>query len=129
MAIKYVEPVYKVTEKPRTLWEGGVPSGVERALGAVILFTVTQDKDGWGNLEEYKYLSAVFNPGRAKETVMRNIVPRIIYQHPKLKGAEHMAYICPVTSEDGAGYLVGYVVAWNKEDALTVAGYLAGAAV
>lgn len=26
MAIKYVEPVYKVTEKPRTLWEGGVPS-------------------------------------------------------------------------------------------------------
>lgn len=65
MAIKYVEPVYKVSEKPRTLWEGGVPSGVERALGAVILFTVTQDKDGWGNLEEYKYLSAVFNPGRA----------------------------------------------------------------
>ena len=60
MAIKYVEPVYKVTEKPRTLWEGGVPSGVERALGTVILFTVTQDKDGWGNLEEYKYLSAVF---------------------------------------------------------------------
>lgn len=47
MAIKYVEPVYKVSEKPRTLWEGGVPSGVERALGAVILFTVTQDKDGW----------------------------------------------------------------------------------
>lgn len=45
---------------------------------------------------------------------MRNVVPRIIYQHPKLKGA---------------GYLVGYVVAWNKEDALTVAGYLAGAAV
>ena len=40
-----------------------------------------------------------------------------------------MAYICLVTSEDGAGYLVGYVVAWNKEDALTVAGYLAGAAV
>ena len=40
-----------------------------------------------------------------------------------------MAYICPVTSEDGAGYLVGYVIAWNKEDALTVAGYLAGAAV
>jgi hypothetical protein len=71
----------------------------------------------------------VFNPGRAKETVMRNVVPRIIYQHSKLKGAEHMAYICLVTSEDGAGYLVGYVVAWNKEDALTVAGYLAGAAV
>lgn len=129
MAIKYVDPVYKVTEKPRTLWEGDIPSGAERALGAVILFMTTQDDDSWGNLEEYKYLSSVFNPGRAKETVMRTIVPRIIYQLPKLKGAEHTAYLCPVTSEDGVGYLVGYVVAWNKEDALTVAGYLAGAAV
>ena len=129
MTIKYVAPDYKVTARPRTLWGGDVPSEVEQALESVIVFTTNRDKEDWGNLEEYKYLSAVFNPGRAKETVMRNVVPRIIYQHPNLKGAEHMAYICPVTSEDGAGYLVGYVVAWNKEDALTVAGYLAGAAV
>lgn len=129
MTIKYVAPDYKVTARPRTLWDGEVPSEVEQALESVIVFTTNRDKEGWGNLEEYKYLSAVFDPGKAKETVMRNIVPGVIYRFPKLKSKENTAYICPITSEDGVGYLVGYTVAWNKEDALTVAGYLAGATV
>lgn len=46
MAIKYVEPVYKVTEKPRTLWEGG------ELLGDLSYSDVTNDTDTYHRIIE-----------------------------------------------------------------------------
>lgn len=124
MAIAYVDPTYKVTEKPRNLWSGDVPSEVEQALCAAIIVADDRKTQIWGSFDEFKYLSAVFNPAGMREAVFRHVVPHIIYLFPKLGKREVTAYICPITSKEG--YITGYVVAWDKEDAFTVAGYLAG---
>ena len=126
MALRYVAPAYKVTGSARSPWGGNAPLEVEQAFNSIIMFTNTRQEEDWGNLEEYKYLSAVFNPEGVREAVMNNIAPRIICLFPKLKGRGRTAYICPIISQEG--YLNGYVVAKNAADALTAAKYMAGGA-
>ena len=126
MAIAYVDPTYKVIEKPRNLWSGDVPSEVEQALCAVTIVADDRKTQIWGSFDEFKYLSAVFNPAGMCEAVFRHIVPQIIYLFPKLGKREVTAYICPIISDSGEGYRRGFVVAENAEDALTVAEYMSG---
>lgn len=126
MTLRYVAPNYKVVEPPRSPWGGNVPYEVEQAFKSVIVFTRYRREEDWGNLEIFKYLSARFNPEGAKAVVMSNVAPKVIYLFPKLKHKEYVAYICPILSAGGEGYLTGYVVAKKKKDAFTAAKYLAG---
>jgi hypothetical protein len=128
MTLRYVAPTYEVIAPPRTPWEGDAPYEVEQAFDSVIMFTHDRREEDWGNLEIFEYLSAKFNPEGAKAAVMSNVAPRVIYLLPELKYKECVAYICPILSAGGEGYLVGYVVARKKKDAFTVAKYLAGGA-
>lgn len=126
MTLRYVAPTYKVVEPPRSPWGGNVPYEVEQAFKSVIMFTCDWREEDWGNLEIFKYLSAKFNPEGAKAAIMSNVAPRVIYLFPELKHKEYVAYICPILSAGGEGYLAGYVVAKKKRDVFTVAKYLAG---
>lgn len=58
--------------------------------------------------------------------VMGKVAPKITYLFSKLTDKKYVAYICPILSEDGVRYMTGHVVAWNAEDAFTVAEYLTG---
>lgn len=128
MTLRYVAPTYKVVESPRSPWGDDVPYEVKQAFKSVIMFTRYRREEDWGNLEIFKYLSARFNPEGAKAVVMSNVAPKVIYLFPKLKHKEYVAYICPILSAGGEGYLTGYVVAKKKKDAFTIAEYLAGGA-
>lgn len=144
--LKYVEPVYTVAEKhllftrtldgnrrldiiAQPLNTGIMPPYIEQAFKSIVLCVPDlreEDPALIGLLERLKHeLDSV----DAQKEVLRAAAGRVIYMLPQLKDDTRTAYICPVVSEKGDGYRLGYVVAWEEADALDVAEYMAGGRV
>lgn len=145
MTLKSVNPTYAAAQKTRLytrdLSNGGrldivtqpispsvdaIPREVTQAFESVILCVTDlreEDPDSAGSLRR-------LNCTRDSEGVWREIInaaiPRIIRLFPKLKHDERTAYICPVIGGARAWFRLGYVVAWDAENALDVAEYMAG---
>lgn len=145
MAIKYVAPLYHKAEK-RDLYTkahgrrqrlnivalpvapgiGAMPREVAVAFGSIIEFVTDLKLEDPALVSLLKDLETTRDLEGVQAVVTAGIAPKVRHLHPKLKGEEHTAYICPVISDGEAGYLTGYVVAWDESDARTIAEYLAG---
>lgn len=144
MTLRYVDPTYTAAKKyflntstsdaggyldniaqPFNFAVEGMPPEVVEAFGSVILGTTDLKDEDWAAASLSEHPHHLLGPEDMKSVVMKAIAPMIRHHFPQLKGAEHTAYICPVISEGRVGYWRGYVVAWNKADALTIAEYIA----
>lgn len=147
MTLRYVDPTYTVAKKyflntstsdaggyldniaqPFDFAIEGMPPEVVEAFGSVILGTTDLKDEDWAAAGLSEHPHHLLGPEDMKSVVMKAIAPMIRHHLPQLKGAERTAYICPVISGGRVGYWRGYVVAWNKADALTIAEYIAGGA-
>ena len=145
MKLNFVEPAYdeakkhllymKILEDNRRLDIIAQPinpciddasAEVMQAFGSVIL-KVTDLREGvlyapevWSDLYEGEYSESV------QAEVLGNAATQINDQRPELEDDERTVYVCPIVASSGVGYRHGYIAAWKKEDALTVAEFMAG---
>lgn len=144
MTLKSVNPTYTAAQKTRLytrdLGNGGrldivtqpispsvdaIPREVAQAFESVILcVTDLREEDPGAGLS--KRLNRTLDSEGVWRAIINAAVPRIIHLFPKLKHDERTAYICPVIGGARAGFRLGYVVAWDAEDARDVAEYMAG---
>lgn len=144
MTLKSVNPTYAAAQKTRLytrdLGNGGrldivtqpispsvdaIPREVAQAFESVILcVTDLREEDPGAGLS--KRLNRSLDSEGVWRAIINAAVPRIIHLFPKLKHDERTAYICPVIGGARAGFRLGYVVAWDAEDALETAEYMAG---
>lgn len=145
MELKYVEPAYTVAEK-RSLFTktldgnrrldivarpvnpciGDYPYVIEQAFRSVIMCVTDLRKEDPALIGLLNRLSGELDSEDVQREILNAAPPRIIRPFPQLKQDGRTAYICPVISERGEGYRLGYVVAWQEEDALDVAEFMAG---
>lgn len=98
---------------------------VAQAFNSVIMFETNvkcEDRKAAGFPEDTGIL---LNPEDIKGLVLREIFPRIRYWFPNLKNRDDTAYISPIITGGAVGSWHGIVVARSREDAITVAEYLA----
>ena len=146
MALKFVSPAYTIAEK-RSLFSktldgnrrldivarpvnpciGDYPYVIEQAFKSVIMCVTDLRKEDLAIIGLLNRLSGELDSEDVQRGILNAILPMIIRPFPQLKQDGRTAYICPVISERGEGYRLGYVVAWQEEDALDVAAYMAGA--
>lgn len=146
MKLEFVAPVYTVAEKrllfTRTLdgnqrlditaqpinpCVGILPEAVEQAFKAVLL-----NEPGMRDevLHKPAVWSALYKGADTEadhKAVLNLAAAKLAGKFPELKDDERTAYVCPIVAGAGAGYRHGYVVAWEREDALDVAEFMAGA--
>lgn len=102
-----------------------IPREVAQAFESVILcVTDLREEDPGAGLS--KRLKRTRDSEGVWRAIINAAVPRIIHLFPKLKDTERTAYVCPVIGGARAGFRLGYVVAWDAEDARDVAEYMAG---
>lgn len=145
MKLEFVAPTYDVAEKhlkyTKTL--GGnqrldiiaqpinpcvtdIPGDIEEAFGPVILVVTDLEKEDPALKGVLNRLDHADDTEEVWEEILNAAAPRIRYLFPHLKDDPRTAYFCPIFSEGGEGYRRGYVVAWEREDALDVAEFMAG---
>lgn len=144
MTVKYVAPTYStakeyvlfakaygsgqyldITVQPIRPGVGSLPCEVEKALESVIL-KVRDPREDVEIIELLESLNSLDDSERAQAAFLEAVAKRIISRSPELEGDERTVYVCPIIADGGVGHKRGFVVAWNKEDAFTVAEYMAG---
>lgn len=146
MELKYVEPAYTVAEKrslftktldgnrrldivarPQNPADGDMPMWINQAFGSVIWNeTNLKENDLCAPLLVAAASESIDNEAD-RVVVLKLALDGLLAKVPNLKYDSRNPYICPVISERGEGYRLGYVVAWEESDALDVAAYMAGA--
>lgn len=145
MTLKSVNPTYAAAQKTRLytrdLSNGGrldivtqpispsvdaIPREVAQAFKSVILCVTDLREEDPDSAVSLKRLNRTRDSEGVWREMINAAIPRIIHLFPKLKHDECTAYICPVIGGARAGFRLGYVVAWDAEDALETAEYMAG---
>ena len=145
MTLKSVNPTYAAAQKTRLytrdLSNGGrldivtqpispsvdaIPREVAQAFESVILCVTDLREEDPDSAVSLKRLNRTRDSEGVWREMINAAIPRIIHLFPKLKHDERTAYICPVIGGARAGFRLGYVVAWDAEDALETAEYMAG---
>mgnify|MGYP000059239417 CR=1 FL=1 len=145
MTLKSVNPTHTAAQKTRLytrdLDNGGrldivtqpisptvdaIPREVAQAFESVILCVTDLREEDPNSAVSLRRLNRTRDSEGVWRAIINAAVPRIIHLFPKLKDAERTAYICPVLGGARAGFRLGYVVAWDAEDARDVAEYMAG---
>ena len=98
---------------------------VVQAFNSVIMFDTNVKCEDWKAAGFPEDTSILLNPEGLKGLVLREIFPMIRYWFPNLKNRDDTAYISPIITGGAVGSWHGIVVARSREDATTVAEYLA----
>lgn len=148
-ALKFVPPAYEIPENNKPLYiknviegtrleirafplnpSGGyVPDSLPEAYESVILVETDLKETDLCAPVIWETLNGGINLEIIRAVALKAATDGILSRMPELEDDERTAYICPIISHGGCGYERGYVVAWEKSDALDVAEYLAGGRV
>jgi len=148
-ALKFVPPAYEILEERKTLYiknviegtrleirafplnpsDGYVPDSLQEAYESVILVETDLKETDQCARVIWEIVNGGMNLEIIRAAGLKAAMDGILSRMPELEDDERTAYICPIISHGGVGYERGYVVAWEKSDALDVAEYLAGGRV
>lgn len=98
---------------------------VVQAFNSVIMFDTNVRCEDWKAAGFPEDTNILLNPEDLRGLVLREIFPMVRYWFPILKNRDDIAYISPIITGGAVGSWHGIVVARSKEDAITVAEYLA----
>lgn len=95
------------------------------AFNSVIMFDTNVKCGDWKAAGFPEDVSILESPEGLKGLVLREIFPMVRYWFPILKNRDDIAYVSPIITGGAVGSWQGIVVARSREDAITVAEYIA----